>query len=135
MQWRNGRLETVASCFVDPPAALAYCKRCEVRSVNDEEIDYPTRFHATLDAKWSAALTQVVTGAIAADIANYQAKQMGGATPSLMIGRRKGVIIWDHYQTSANRGGMYSYENLAAVAIQGQDVLGFSKRWRQVNQG
>ena len=125
MSWWNGMLETVASCFIDPASALAFCKQCEVRPVNDEEIDAPSRFYAALDAKWAAALQSIITGAIAADITNYQAKRMDSG--SLMSGRRKAVIIWDHYQTSANRGGMYSYENLAAVAIQGQDVLGFSK--------
>ena len=30
---------------------------------------------------------------------------------------------------------MYSHENLVACTLQGQDLLGFSKRWRDVNQG
>ena len=133
MTWWNGMLEHVASCFIDPASALAFCKQCEIRPVSDEEIDNPSRFYAALDAKWASALQTIITGTIAADVINYQAKRMSAG--SLMSGRRKAVIIWDHYQTSANRGGMYSYENLAAVAIKGQDVLDFSKRWRQVNQG
>ena len=124
---------TVASCFIDPDAALRYCKQCELRPVNDAEIDNPPRFYRGLDAKWSKALSDIVSGTIAADITLYQEKVMQGST--LMSARRKAVIIWDYYQTSANRGGMYSHENLVACTLVGQDLLGFSKRWRDVNQG
>ena len=51
MSWWNGMLENVASCFVDPQAALAFCKQCEVRPVNDEEIDNPAKFSRALDAR------------------------------------------------------------------------------------
>ena len=95
MTWWNGMLENVASCFVDPQAALQFAKQCEVRPVNDEEIDNPVKFFAVLDAKWATALQSIITGAIAADVVNYQAKRMDSG--ALMSGRRKAVIIWDHY--------------------------------------
>ena len=60
MSWWNGMLETVVSCFVDPSSALAFCKQCEVRPVNDEEIDNPSRFYAALDAKLAAAALQTI---------------------------------------------------------------------------
>ena len=90
-RWWNNMIETVASCFVDPHAALRYCKQCELRPVNDEEIDNPSRFFRCLDAKWSKALSDIVSGTVAADITLYQEKVMQGS--SLMSARRKAVII------------------------------------------
>ena len=132
-RWWNNMLETVASCFIDPHAALVWAKQCENRPVDDAAIDNPQSFYRGLDAKWSKALSDIVSGTVAADITLYQEKVMQGS--ALMSARRKAVIIWDHYQTSANRGGMYSHENLTACVLVGQDLLGFSKRWREVNQG
>ena len=90
-QWWITMLELVSSAHVDSDGAYKWAKQCELSPLSDYEIDNPIPFYAHLDAKWSAALTSVVKGSVAASIS--VAQQRADAEGRRISGRRKAVII------------------------------------------
>ena len=93
MAWWYRMLTTVASCHAYPQEALKFYKKCEIRPCDDEAIDNPPWFFRSLDARWSAAIDTIVSGAIAANITLFQQKVMGDGDAKLISARRKDVII------------------------------------------
>ena len=126
-------LEQVSQAHVDSDGAYKWAKQCQLRPVNDEEIDNPSKFYANLDAKWSAALNLVVKGTVASNIS--LAQQRADAAGRRITGRRKAVIIWEYFQTLAAHGGLYSFQNLMAVQLHGHNLVDFQAKWLTVCNG
>ena len=122
-QWWVTMLELVSSAHVDSDGAYRWAKQCELRPLNDEEIDNPCKFYSHLDAKWSAALTSVVKGTVASSISVMQ--QRADAEGRRISGRRKAAIIWDQFQTSAAHGALFSFQDLMAVKFKNQNLADF----------
>ena len=122
-QWWLNMLEQVSQAHVDSDGAYKWAQQCQLRPLPDEEIDNPSKFYAHLDAKWSAALNLVVKGTVASNIAVVQ--QRMDAAGKRITGRRKAVIVWDYFQTSAAHGGLYSFQNLMAVQLHSHNLVYF----------
>ena len=120
-QWWLNMLEQVSQAHVDSEGAYKWAKQCQLRPLPDEEIDNPSKFYAHLDAKWSAALNQVVRGTVASSIA--VAQQRVDAEGRRISGRRKAAIIWEYFQISAAHGGLYSFQNLMAVKLTNHNLV------------
>ena len=52
-----------------------------------------------------------------------------------ITGRRKAVIVWDYFRTSAAHGGLYSFRNLMAVQLHSHNLVDFQAKWLTVCQG
>ena len=125
----------VAAASVVPQVAFKSILKVETQTTTEEEeraleaeLNVPPREMETLYAKISAAIHNIATGSIAADLtilAEQYLERIGEALP----GRRKLRVIYRHYRTDARKDGLYSFAGLQAVQLHGDNLENFLRLW------
>ena len=125
--WQDSVRHEIAAASGRHRQAFPWILRVEDPEVSFEDLAEPEEFES-LDAKLSAALRKVTTGALGRKItrlSNEDARKRG----RLMSGRQTLWMIYQDFRMDERQVGLFSLEELFKVTLAGDNLVKFLEDW------